>query len=82
MIASVPARLRRFGLRMLKRPRLDLPLLGALFVLACVGLITLYSAGNGNLSLVSGQAARFVLGGVLLMVISRVPPSVLRTWTP
>jgi rod shape determining protein RodA len=82
VIASVPARLRRFGLRMLKRPRLDLPLLGALFMLACVGLITLYSAGNGNLSLVSGQAARFVLGAVLLMVISRVPPSVLRTWTP
>ncbi len=82
MIASIPARLRRFGLRMLKRPRLDLPLLAALFILACVGLVTLYSAGGGNLSLVGGQAARFVLGAILLMVISRVPPPVLRTWTP
>jgi rod shape determining protein RodA len=82
MIASIPARMRRFGLRLLKRPRLDLPLVGALFLLACVGLITLYSAGGENLSLVGGQAARFVLGGVLLMVLSRIPPPVLRNWTP
>ncbi|MBB3227747.1 rod shape determining protein RodA [Luteibacter sp. Sphag1AF] len=82
MIASIPARLRRFGLRLLKRPRLDLPLLLALFILGCVGLATLYSAGNGNMALVGGQAARFVLGGILLAVISRIPPPVLRSWTP
>ena len=82
MIANLSTRLKRFGLRLLTRPRLDLPLLLALFVLACVGLATLYSAGNANLSLVTGQAARFVLGGVLLVVISRIPPPVLRSWTP
>ena len=82
MIATMSVRLKRFGLRLLTRPRLDLPLLLALFVLACVGLATLYSAGNGNLSLVTGQAARFVLGAVLLVVISRIPPPVLRSWTP
>jgi Bacterial cell division membrane protein len=75
-------RLKRFGLRLMTRPRLDLPLLLALFLLACAGLATLYSAGGGNYSLVGGQAARFVLGGVLLLVISRIPPPVLRSWTP
>ncbi len=82
MFANLSVRLKRFGLRLLTRPRLDLPLLLALFLLACAGLATLYSAGNANLSLVGGQAARFVLGAVLLVVISRIPPPVLRSWTP
>lgn len=79
---GMTVRLKRFGLRLISRPRLDLPLLLALFVLACAGLATLYSAGGGNYSLVGGQAARFVLGAVLLVVISRIPPPVLRSWTP
>jgi len=82
MFANFSVRLKRFGMRLLTRPRLDLPLLLALFLLACAGLATLYSAGNANLSLVGGQAARFVLGAVLLVVISRIPPPVLRSWTP
>ncbi len=28
------------------------------------------------------QAARFLLGGVLMLAIARIPPSVLRNWTP
>ncbi|WP_425478731.1 rod shape-determining protein RodA [Dyella terrae] len=64
------------------RPRIDLPLAGGLFLLAMVGLVTLYSAGGGNMSLVGGQAGRFVLGAGLLLLISRIPPTVLRSWTP
>ncbi len=82
MIEQLSVRLKRFGLRLLTRPRLDLPLLLALIVLAGAGLSTLYSAGGGNYSLVGGQAARFVLGGVLMVIISRIPPPVLRSWTP
>ena len=82
MISIIQVRLRRFLQRVLTRPRIDLPLALGLFVLATVGLITLYSAGDGNLALVGGQAARFVLGGALLLLISRIPPSVLRSWTP
>jgi rod shape determining protein RodA len=82
MIDTVAIRLRRFGMRMLRRPRLDLPLIVALILLAGIGLVTLYSAGGNNVGLVAGQAARFVLGGVLIMVISRIPPPVLRSWTP
>ncbi len=82
MIANLTMRMKRFGLRLLSRPRLDIPLLLALFILACVGLTTLYSAGNADASLVTGQAMRFGLGAVLLVVISRIPPPVLRSWTP
>ena len=75
-------RLRRIALRMLSRPRVDLPLVGALILLGTAGLFTLYSAGDSDLSLVGGQAGRFLFGGILVLLLSRVPPSVLRKWTP
>jgi rod shape determining protein RodA len=82
MIGAMQVRLRRFLRRIMTRPRIDLPLALGLFALATVGLITLYSAGDESLALVGGQAVRFVLGGVLLLLISRIPPSTLRNWTP
>jgi len=82
MIDTIQVRLSRFLRRTLTRPRIDLPLAVGLFALATVGLITLYSAGDESMSLVGGQAGRFVLGGVLLLLISRIPPSTLRSWTP
>lgn len=82
MIATLTSRMRRFSRRIWSRPRLDLPLMGALFVLALVGLTTLYSAGDENLHLVIGQALRFGLGAVMLLLVSRIPPTTLRTWTP
>ena len=82
MIGSLQARGLRLLQRMLGRPRIDLPLACGLLLLAVVGLITLYSASNGSTPMVGGQAMRFVLGAVLLLVVSRIPPTVLRGWTP
>jgi rod shape determining protein RodA len=82
MIEALYARARRFLRRILTRPRIDLPLAFGLFMLALIGLVTLYSAGDGSLALVGGQAGRFVLGGALLLLVSRIPPAVLRGWTP
>ncbi|MEP7186905.1 MAG: rod shape-determining protein RodA [Rhodanobacter sp.] len=82
MINALVTRGRRFVRRIMSRPRIDLPLAFGLFILASIGLVTLYSAGDGSLSLVGGQAGRFALGGALLLVVSRIPPSVLRSWTP
>ena len=82
MIQMLYMRMRRFLRRILTRPRIDLPLAMGLLALATVGLVTLYSAGGGDLGLVGGQAARFVLGAALLLLISRIPPTVLRSWTP
>jgi rod shape determining protein RodA len=75
-------RLRLRVRRALQRPALDLPLLGALLLLAAIGLTTLYSASNLDRHLVLNQGARFVLGGALMLMIARVPPTVLRNWTP
>jgi rod shape determining protein RodA len=82
MIDTWRTRLQRFLRRILTRPRIDLPLAFALVVLCCAGLVTLYSAGGANLSLVGGQAGRFVLGGIFILLMSRIPPAALRKWTP
>jgi len=75
-------RLQLWALRALRRPYYDLPLLGALLLLAACGLVTLYSASDLDRHLVLNQAARFLLGGVLMLAIARIPPQVLRNWTP
>lgn len=82
MIDALQERLVRFLQRVVKRPRIDIPLALGLMTLATVGLVTLYSASGGNIPMIGGQAARFAMGGVLVLLISRIPPSVLRTWTP
>ena len=48
MIDELQARLVRVLRRMMTRPRIDLPLAFGLFVLAIVGLMTLYSASGGS----------------------------------
>ena len=67
---------------MWRKPRLDLPLLGALLLLMGIGLATLYSASDLDRSQVISQALRFMLGLLLMTVIARVPPLTLRNWTP
>lgn len=82
MIELLQVWLERLLRRMLTRPRIDLPLAVGLLLLAVAGLCTLYSAADGDVGQVGGQAVRFVLGFVLMLVISRIPPSTLRNWTP
>ncbi|HEX7814073.1 rod shape-determining protein RodA [Dyella sp.] len=82
MNENLAFRLRMLARRVFTRPRIDLPLAFGLVLLASVGLITLYSAGGANMALVVGQAGRFVMGAVLMIIISRIPPNVLRGWTP
>ena len=67
---------------MLRRPRFDLPLAGALLLLALVGLATQYSASDLDVDQAIAQGLRLLLGTVLMIVISRIPPSTLRNWTP
>ncbi|MBE1159124.1 rod shape-determining protein RodA [Dyella acidiphila] len=82
MIDTWRTRVYRFLRRLWRRPRIDLPLAFALLLLSGVGLVTLYSAGEANVGLVGGQAARFLLGAIFIMLMSRIPPSTLRNWTP
>lgn len=75
-------RLRTWMLRSVREPRLDLPLLAALVLLAACGLITLYSASDLDRQLVAGQAMRIGFGAVVMLLIARIPPLELRNWTP
>lgn len=68
--------------RWLKRPRVDLPLLGALLLVAATGLVVLFSASAEDPSQVVKQSLRLGLGFVVLFVFARIPPTVFRTWTP
>ena len=61
---------------------LDLPLLGALLALMAIGLAVLYSAGDKSPRLVMAQGARFAVGLGFMWLLSRMPPSQLRNWTP
>jgi rod shape determining protein RodA len=79
---SLAARAIRIGRRVLTRPRIDLPLAIGLLVLALMGLTVLYSASDLDIGTVGGQAARFLIGAVLMIAISRIPPNLLRAWTP
>jgi rod shape determining protein RodA len=63
-------------------PRPDLPLLLGLLGLVVVGLLVLYSASGGNIDTVYRQGARMAVGFGVLLVLSQVPPHILRIWTP
>lgn len=82
MIGRAFTRFRRLLRRVIARPRLDLPLAGALLLLMVTGLLTLYSASDMSTSVVLNQTLRLALGTGLLLIISRLPPTLLRSWTP
>ncbi len=61
--------------------KLDLPLLLGLLALMGVSLAVQASVG-GELDAVLKQAVRFAVGLAVLVVLTRITPSVLRQWTP
>jgi rod shape determining protein RodA len=63
-------------------PQLDAPLLLGLLVLMAFGLVVLYSASGASMDTVYRQAVRIGAGLVALLILSQVPPHILRIWTP
>jgi len=63
-------------------PRLDPVLLVLLLMIIGFGLVVLYSASGQDMGLVNRQAIRLGFGLVVMLVISQVPPRILRAWTP
>lgn len=82
MIDEALARLRHRLATLWRKPRLDLPLFGALLLLMGIGLVTLYSASDLDRGQVLAQGLRFGLGLALMLMIARIPPQTLRNWTP
>ncbi|HKJ18352.1 MAG TPA: rod shape-determining protein RodA [Xanthomonadales bacterium] len=63
-------------------PRLDVPLLIALLLVMALGLGVLYSASNEDMGAIWRQSIRLGFGMVVLLVLSQIPPHILRLWTP
>lgn len=63
-------------------PRLDPVLLFLLLLIIVFGLFVLYSASGQDMDMVNRQLLRLGFGLFILLVISQVPPRVLRAWTP
>lgn len=63
-------------------PRLDPVLLVLLLLIIGFGLVVLYSASGQQMATVYRQVMRLGVGLIVMLVISQVPPHILRIWTP
>jgi rod shape determining protein RodA len=63
-------------------PRLDIVLLVLVLLVVAIGMAMVYSASGEDLDFVRRQAARVGVGLVAMLVLSQVPPHILRAWTP
>ena len=63
-------------------PRLDPVLLVLLLVIISIGLTVLYSASGQDVVMVKRQVMRLGFGLLMMLLVSQVPPRVLRAWTP
>ena len=61
---------------------LDPWLLIGLLLISGLGLLVLYSAGQRDLDLLTGQAMRLGLGFAIMLVLAQVPPRYFRFWSP
>ena len=68
--------------QILRRIDFDLPLTLGLLAVSGLGLVVLYSAGQRNLDLVTGQAIRLGLGFGIMLALAHVPPHFFRFWSP
>jgi rod shape determining protein RodA len=61
---------------------LDLPLLGLLLLLISFGLLILYSASNGNMSMILRQSVRLIVASFIMLILGFIPPHKYKIWTP
>jgi rod shape determining protein RodA len=68
--------------RLLKKLRIDGPLLGGILLICALGLVVLYSAVGENSRLLINQVVRLGVALVAMFIMARMPPDFLRRWTP
>ena len=81
LIAGKPAPLSGFG-DLLKRLRIDGPLLGGILLICALGLVVLYSAVGENLRLWLNQLARLTVAFIAMLIVAQISPDFMRRWTP
>jgi rod shape determining protein RodA len=64
------------------RAHLDAPLLITLITLSAMGLIVLYSAGGGDISLIERQMVRLGIAYAGMFIVAQFPPRLLLRLTP
>ena len=62
-------------------PFVDYPLLSVILMLCGISLIVLYSAGGENLDQLTKHAIRAGFALCLMLVVSRIPPSILARYS-
>ena len=65
-----------------RRLHLDLTLLFSLLLLAGVGLVILYSAGNQDMALIHRQLLRLGIAFIVMVVVAQINPDTLLRWSP
>jgi rod shape determining protein RodA len=68
--------------RMMRRLRIDGPLLGGILLICALGLVVLYSAVGENMRLWLNQVVRLGVALVAMFIAAQLPPDFLRRWTP
>ena len=81
-VESTSTRALTLTARVLSTLRIDGPLVLALSSIALIGLLVLYSASGGNWAVVLRGAVRLLLGGLLMLVLAQIRPSMLRRISP
>ncbi len=64
-----------------QRIHLDVPLCFGLVVLCGLGLVILYSAGGGDMSIIIRQATRMAMAFALMLLVAQLPPAVIERWS-
>ena len=67
---------------LMRRLKIDGPLLSGLLLICALGLVVLYSAVGENMRLWLNQVVRLGVAVIAMLVVAQMPPDFLRRWTP
>ncbi|MBT8106876.1 MAG: rod shape-determining protein RodA [Gammaproteobacteria bacterium] len=81
LITGKVAPLGDFG-RLLRKLRVDGPLLGGILMICALGLVVLYSAVGESTRLLMNQVVRLGVALVAMFIMAQMSPDFLRRWTP
>jgi len=70
------------GRRLLYRLHIDLPLWIGIMLLAAMGMVVLYSAGDKSIELLNRQFVRLFIAFIVMIAIAQINPSTLKHWAP